>query len=123
MRKWQLWDKVDALARRNEELNKMLMEKSAELSEAEEEAKNLRTAIELHRAQTGHNKCWVRDFWLHRQLQDGKPSPNPDPEKICLAEFLMGCLHYAPSQFQELSEQEQKMVQELLEVVRKYHYA
>ena len=122
MRKWELWDKIDALAKRNEKLNKMLMEKSAKLSEAEEEAKNLRTAIELHRAQTGHNKCWVRDFWLHQQLKDGKISPNPDPEKIRLAEFLMGCMHYAPSQFQELSEKEQKMVQELLEVVRKHYY-
>jgi|SRR3989338_183327 len=123
MRKWELYDKIDALAERNEELVKALMEKSAKLSEAEEEAKNLRTAIEIHRAQTGHNKCWVRDFWLHQQLKDGKPSPNPDPEKIPLVEFLMGCLHYAPSQFQELSENDQKMVRELLEIARKYHYA
>lgn len=72
MNKWELYDRIDTIAKRNEELNTALMKKSAELSEALEEAKNLRTAIEIRRAQT---------------------------------------------------KKEQKLVQELLEVVRKYHYA
>ena len=123
MRKWQLWDKVDALAKRNEELIEALMRKSAELSEAREELKELKNIIDIYLDQEGHNKCWVREVWLRQRVKKPDGSPYPEPEKVVLAEFLMGCLHYAPSQFQELSENEQKMIQELLEVVRKYHYA
>lgn len=122
MHKWELWDKVDELAKRNEELTKTLMLKSAELSEAQEEAKLLRTAIEIHRAQTGHNKCWVRDRWLHDQLKDGKPSPCPDPENIPLEEFLLGCLAYAPDQFEKITPKQQEMLKELKSVIKKYYY-
>ena len=108
--------------RSKEELIADLMHKSAELSEAGEEIERLRLAIKTHRDQKDHNKCWMNDFRLHQQLQDGKNSPLPNPQKVTLAEMLWGCLIYCPEQYQTLSEEERRMTGEIKEVAKKYLY-
>jgi len=113
---------IGILLARCESINTDLMFKSAELSETREECERLRLAIKLHRAQEGHNKCWKNDFILHQSIESGIKSC-PDPSKVSLPEFLLGCLHYAPSQFQDVSPEFEKMLEELRAKVRKYWLA
>lgn len=109
-----------AVFERNYRLIEDLMRTSADLSEAREEAKRLRLEIEVHRDQTGHNKCWMNDWRLHQSLKDGKLSALPDPSKIPLAEMLLGCSTYCPSLEKKVSEQDKMMIHEIEEVIKKY---
>ena len=54
----------------------------------------LKTAIEKHRAQTGHNMCWENDIELWSVLEDGvKIDHTPPP----WCEFMQKCAEYRKS--------------------------
>jgi len=92
---------ISSLKKRLEEHVIELMERSAEASEWKEEAKRLRTAIEIHRDQTGHNICWINDEKLWAALGDGK-SAYPRSNMPTQEEFLVGCRAYIKSRFKDI---------------------
>ncbi len=89
-------DRIAALEARRVELVAQLATVSSELSDAREEIRRLRGAIETHREQTGHNLCWLNDVKLWETLGDGNmayPHDTLPPEE----EFAMGCRAYYAS--------------------------
>lgn len=84
------------LVKRNQELVKELMLKSAELSETREELRRVKSSIEIHREQTGHNLCWLND----KKLWDETLGPSDIDHRSSLpprSEFLEGCRSYYES--------------------------
>lgn len=92
------------LEERRKQLVEQLAMVSADLSAAREETRRLRSAIETHREQTGHNLCWLNDVKLWEALGDGKtnyPHDTLPPEE----EFAMGCKAYYRSRLKEVDEE------------------
>lgn len=91
-------EKWERFRQRNEELVVELARVSAEASDAREEVRRLRTAIETHRDQTGHNLCWLNDVKLWEVLGDGV-SAYPHVSIPSEEEFFLGCRAYYASRF------------------------
>lgn len=96
------------------------MHKSAELSEAREELKELKNTVDIYLDQEGHNKCWVREVWLRKRVKKPDGSTYPNQEKVSLVEFLWGCIVYAPEQHPALTTEEKHMMKEIETVLKKY---
>ncbi|MBX4190329.1 hypothetical protein KW791_03495 [Candidatus Parcubacteria bacterium] len=81
---------IEALKKRNAELNIALMKKSAQLSDAEDTLKHWRTELEIVASKTGHNLCWI---WIPLLLKVtlGHTGNWPNPETVTEEEFKAGC--------------------------------
>ena len=89
---------LEQLRKRRDELVVEVMTRSGEVSDAQAEVRRLRTAIEIHRDQTGHNLCWLNDVELWTALEDGS-TEYPHATIVPPEEFFVGCKAFYESRF------------------------